>query len=355
MKRLSNSQIINVMVPSGTTALDSLHLMQEGGLQILLIVDEDNRLIGILTDGDIRRGLLQGIDLSDSVDLFMKRDYLYGSILSDPNIFIEIMKSNGLKHLPILNEHECVTELLLASSEVDIHHFPNTVVIMAGGKGTRLQPLTNNCPKPMLLVNGKPMLEILIDIFKSDGFTKFYISVNYLKEQIIDYFGDGSSRSISITYLEEEKPLGTAGSLTLLPQDILHPIVVINGDILTRVNFPSLLKFHHEHNASITLCAREHLTTIPFGVVNTNGVELNFITEKPVYRHFVNAGIYVLDRSIAEIQAYPGYLSMTDLLMKKIDEGLVVNFFPLHEYWLDIGQISDYNRAQLDIEDHFSR
>jgi NDP-sugar pyrophosphorylase family protein len=215
---------------------------------------------------------------------------------------------------------------------------PNAAVIMAGGKGMRLRPHTDHCPKPMLRVDGKPMLEILIEQCIASGFRQFYISVNYLKEQIMEYFQDGVKWGVSIDYLIEDEPLGTAGSLQLLPGELQDAFLVLNGDILTRLNPSQLLRFHAEHDAAGTLCVREHITTVPFGVVQTKGVELVGFEEKPSYRQLVNAGVYVINPELLPLLPHHQAIDMPTLLQNAQQAGHRIAVCPIHEYWIDVGR-----------------
>ena len=204
------------------------------------------------------------------------------------------MKKNSINQIPILNKNGKIKDIVLIQEFSPKHEErKNSVVIMAGGIGKRLRPYTENCPKPMLCVGDKPILESLLEKLIESGFKKFFISVNYLKEQIIDYFKDGSSWGVEINYLIEEKPLGTAGSLSLLPNDIESPLIVMNGDILTKFEANKLIDFHNDNSAYASICVREHETTVPFGVIESKGIELRQIIEKPTYSDLVSAGIYI--------------------------------------------------------------
>jgi NDP-sugar pyrophosphorylase family protein len=224
---------------------------------------------------------------------------------------------------------------------------------MAGGFGTRLYPLTKNTPKPLLKVGNKPLLEIIIEQFISCGFHNFYVSTHFKSEQIRDYFKDGKSYNVSIKYVHEDVPMGTAGSLGLLPNNLTNlPIIVMNGDLLTRVDFKNLLDFHSKHNSKATMCVREYDFEVPYGVVEVDNYSVKDIKEKPVHSFFVNAGIYVLNRSLIDKVDGKSYLDMTDFLEKELNNG-GVNAFPVHEYWLDIGQIDEYERANREVGNMF--
>lgn len=272
----------------------AMKVIDQGAAQIALVVDEHQRLLGTLTDGDIRRALLHGETLEAPVERLMNRRFRSVQSSDDQGLVLEMMRREVLRQIPVLDEQGRVVNLLLLQELLNPHQLRNAVVIMAGGKGTRLRPHTENCPKPMLPVGDQPMLEILLEQCIANGFRTFYFSVNYLKEQIIDHFNDGSSWGVSIQYLVEEEPLGTAGSLQLLPDSLKEPFLVLNGDVLTRFEPRHLLHFHADHKAQATLCVRDHEFTVPFGVVQTKGVDLAGFQEKPTYRHQVNAGVYVI-------------------------------------------------------------
>jgi NDP-sugar pyrophosphorylase family protein len=216
---------------------------------------------------------------------------------------------------------------------------------MAGGKGERLKHLTSDCPKPMLHVDGTPILEIILEQCIELGFRDFYFSVNYLKEQIKDYFGDGSAWQVNIQYLEEDKPLGTAGALSLLPSMSEHPLLVLNGDVLTRVDYGHLLRFHSEHEAAATLCVQEHTTQIPYGVVRMDNGMVQAIEEKPVLSNYVNAGIYLLEPCLLELVPSDQFFDMPQLIEKAVAHPYRVSAFPIHEYWLDVGLPETLERA----------
>ena len=263
-----------------TPVLEAMRIINQSAVQIALVVDEQQRLVGTLTDGDIRRGLLHGENLDVPAERLMNRKFRFVRSSEDQASVLEMMRTEVLRHIPVLDDEGRVVELLLLEQLLNPQQLSNAVVIMAGGKGTRLRPHTEHCPKPMLPVGDKPMLEILLEQCIASGFSKFYFSVNYLKEHIIEYFSDGSKWGVSINYLVETEPLGTAGSLQLLPNSINEPFLVLNGDVLTRLDPSQLLQFHTEHQAMATLCVREHEFSVPFGVVQTKGMELAGFKEK---------------------------------------------------------------------------
>ena len=326
-----------LLVP-GTPVMEALRIIDRGAAQIALVVDAQKRLLGTLTDGDIRRGLLHGATLAAPVEQLMNRHFRFVRTADDQAAVLEIMRREVLRQVPVLDAQGLVVRLLLLQELLGPAQLPNAVVIMAGGKGARLMPHTEHCPKPMLPVDGKPMLEILLEQCIASGFRQFYLSVNYLKEQIIDHFQNGKHWGVSIDYLIEDEPLGTAGSLQLLPGSVEEPFLVMNGDVLTRLNTSKLLRFHVEHEAAATLCVRENVTTIPFGVVQTKGVELAGFEEKPSYRQLVNAGVYLIDPKLLPLLPPHQATDMPTLLQSAQQEGHRVVVCPIHEYWIDVGR-----------------
>ncbi len=322
-----------------------MRIIDHGGSQIALVVDDRQLLLGTLTDGDIRRGLLHGASLETPVDQLMNRNFRFVRSSNDQAEVLEMMRREELRQIPMLDVQGRVVQLLLLRELLSPRQLSNAVVIMAGGKGTRLRPHTENCPKPMLPVANKPILEILLEQCIACGFQQFYLSVNYLKEQIINYFADGCRWGVSINYLVENEPLGTAGSLQLLPDSLTEPFLVLNGDVLTRLHPSQLLHFHSEHHAQATICVREHELTVPFGVVQTNGVELAGFEEKPTYRHLVNAGVYVIDPQLLPLLAPHQHTDMPSLLQSAQQAGHRVAVCPIHEYWIDVGRPESLQQA----------
>ena len=330
--------ISKIFIAPNKSAMDAMQVLNKGGAQIALVVDDEQHLLGTLTDGDIRRGLLHGASLDSPVEKLMNRKFRFLRKSDNQDVVLEMMRREGLRQIPVLDEKGCVVHLLMLKELLDPPQLSNAVVIMAGGKGTRLRPFTEHCPKPMLPVGDSPMLEILLEQCAASGFRKFYFSVNYLKEQIIDYFEDGSRWGVSIQYLEEVEPLGTAGSLQLLPNTLSDPFLVLNGDVLTRLNPSHLMQFHEEHQAKATLCVREHELTVPFGVVQTKGVYLAGLEEKPTYRHQVNAGVYMIDPELLNLLTPHQFTDMPSFLLAAQEAGHRVAVCPIHEYWLDVGR-----------------
>jgi len=327
------------------SVLEAMKIIDLGAAQIVLVVDDQQRLLGTLTDGDIRRGLLHGMNLDMAVERVMNRRFRFVDSGVDKGVVLEMMRREALRQIPVLNVEGQVVQLLLLEELLAPARLRNAVVIMAGGRGTRLWPHTEHCPKPMLPLDGKPILQILLEQCIASGFDRFYLSVNYLKEHIIDYLGNGEDWGVSIEYLLEDEPLGTAGSLQLLPTSLQTPFLVMNGDVLTRLNPTQLLRFHEEYDAAATLCVREHTTTVPFGVVHTNGVELVGFEEKPSYRQLVNAGVYVIDPKLLPLLTPHQATDMPTLLKNAQQAGHRVVVCPIHEYWIDVGRPETLRQA----------
>lgn len=333
---------------------EAIRILDSSGLQIVLIVDEQRRLLGTVTDGDIRRGILKGVGFSEEIRLIMNSNPSAENKDAGDNAILHTLRSKVLHHMPLVDENRVVVGLARLDNLIQSAEKGNWVVLMAGGLGSRLWPLTEGCPKPMLLVGKKPLLETILESFIEHGFRRFYISVNYMAEVVKDYFGDGSAFGVEIRYLHETQRLGTAGALSLLPERPSKPIFVMNGDLLTKVNFNQLLEFHGKHDALATMCVREYDHQVPYGVVDIEQHRMTGIKEKPLQRFFVNAGIYVLDPRALDLIQPQVFFDMPTLfgtLIEKKEETVV---FPIREYWLDVGQIADYERANGEYQSVFS-
>ncbi|SEK59262.1 nucleotidyltransferase family protein [Ectothiorhodospira marina] len=338
-------KISKYKVPPTCTVREAISVIDRGAAQIALVVDHDAHLLGTVTDGDIRRALLRGEGLETPIEEVMHRGFRSLPVTATEEDALNLMRHEVIHQIPVIDDTGRVVRLFLLEELIKPKKRPNPVVIMAGGKGERLKHLTSDCPKPMLPVGGKPILEIILEQCIKAGFREFYFSVNYLKEQIQDHFGNGESWQVNIQYIEEDKPLGTAGALSLLPAMPEHPLLVLNGDVLTRVDYGRLLHFHSEHEAAATLCVREHTTQIPYGVVRMDDVMVHAMEEKPVLSHYVNAGIYLLDPSLLKLVPSDQFFDMPQLLEKAMAQQYRVSAFPIHEYWLDIGLPETLDRA----------
>lgn len=337
----------NIAVNEKETLLNTMRLIDETALQFAVVVDQDDHLLGTVTDGDIRRALLNGNDIQTNILEVMNKQPTVGSSQQTRNQHLRLLKSKKLKQLPIVNIDNIIIDLILLDEDKQ-ELKDNTVLLMVGGLGTRLRPLTNDIPKPMLQVGGRPLLETIIDGFKQYGYTNFILSVNYKKEIIQDYFQNGEAFGVSISYVEETKRMGTAGALSLLPNKPTKPLIVMNGDLLTQINFDQLMQFHLDQGALATMCVREYEYQIPYGVIEIDGVSLVSIKEKPMHKSFVNAGIYILSPSAFTYIPDDKFFDMPELFEKIISENKQASVFPIREYWLDIGRVEDFERADLE-------
>jgi dTDP-glucose pyrophosphorylase len=324
--------------------------LNQESLRIVMVVDDDERLIGSITDGDIRRGLIRKLPMNTAIAEFMHKNPIVMLVGGNKSQMLAKMKELDLLQLPIVDSDGRIVGLETLQSLIEKKKFNNPVFLMAGGFGKRLAPLTNNTPKPLLKVGNKPILENVINQFIDAGFYNFYISTHYRAEMVQEYFGDGSNLNVSIKYIYENAPLGTAGSLGLLPDNLPKlPILMMNGDLLTNVDLKELLRFHLQEGEDVTMCVREYDFQVPYGVVETNGKHVISIEEKPVHHFFVNAGIYVLNPSILDMVDGKSCIDMPQLLKQKMRESGKISMFPVHEYWLDIGQIKEFDQAQIDV------
>jgi len=330
---------------SNTPLSEIISVINANDAKIALIIDDDGKLIGTITDGDIRRGLLRGENLTTQAEKVMKREFRSVHSSASEEIALSFMLQEMLQQVPALNEEGHVVKIHLLEEFIKPKSLPNVAVLMAGGFGQRLGSLTADSPKPMLKVGGKPMLEIVLRQCINYGLSKFYISVNYHKKQIMDYFSNGSRWNVKIEYIEEIQPLGTIGSLRLLPKIPENPLLIMNGDVLTRVNLNSLFRFHNEQCSEATLCIREHETHLPFGVVNFNGSRVSGLIEKPLLKHYINAGVYIIDPLLLDLIPKKGSFDMPELLNEAIKHKKSIHAFPIHEYWLDVGHPETFEQA----------
>jgi dTDP-glucose pyrophosphorylase len=335
----------NVLVGEDEKILEVIAVVDRNQTQLAIVVDEANRLIGTVTDGDIRRGILREIPLDSPVKEVLNDNPLVVRPGEDPASVYASMKARSLRNLPVLDQEGRIVDVLTLEEIPDHHPRNNPVVLMAGGLGMRLRPLTNDTPKPMLSVGRKPVLESIVESLSDQGFYNFYLAVNYLAEKIESHFEFGSDRKVKIQYLREKDRMGTAGALSLLPEKPNEPILVVNGDIVTNVDYRAILAFHREHQAVATMCVREHLYQVPYGVVNVDKAHIRDLEEKPTQRYLINAGIYVLNPDVLDLLDPSGAIDMTDLFTMLIDQERTVVAFPIREYWTDIGQFEDLQKA----------
>lgn len=314
----------------------------------MIVVDDGDHLLGVVTDGDIRRAILRGVTLDAGVGEIMNSSPKVASRTDRPEDIVERMSQFAVRHVPIVDEEGKVIGLFTIDDLLNPPVATTPVVLMAGGRGQRLYPLTKDVPKPMLPVGGVPLLEIILRSLRDQGFVNVYISVNYLAEVIVDHVGDGAKLGLSVKYIHETKPLGTAGALASLNGTVTEPFIVMNSDLLTQVNLRKMLSFHEKGGVKATVGVREHLFEIPYGVVNLNGSTVESMVEKPVHRSMVNAGIYALDPMALGLLSPDEYCDMPTLLGELMNAGHHIGAFPIHESWLDVGRPEDLNQARTD-------
>ncbi|MDQ0194833.1 nucleotidyltransferase family protein [Paenibacillus wynnii] len=333
------------MTPPKATIQETLAIIESGSSQIALVVNEQNRLLGIVTDGDIRRALLKNISLQETIDQIMNVQPITILSTMHSDQALQLMKRNRVRHIPVVDENSEIQGIYYLEELVKPSLKDNWVVLMAGGLGRRLGDLTLNCPKPLIKVGAKPILETIIQQFIEHGFHRFYFIVNYKAEMIIDYFGDGSKWGVEIRYIHESKRMGTAGGLKLITEKLTQPIIVMNGDLLTKVNFCQLVQFHSELQMQATLCVRPYELQIPYGVVRVNEHRLVDIIEKPLHQFFVSAGIYVLEPDVMNYLPDDSFFDMPELFQQLIETEQEIAVFPIREYWIDVGKLEDLQRA----------
>jgi dTDP-glucose pyrophosphorylase len=341
-------------VAPDATILAAMEAINASEARVALVVDGEKRLLGSITDGDIRRALLSGFPLSGLASAVMNREPKIIREGDDRSQAIDLMQRNICRQVPVLDQQGRVTGIESFEDAVLSLRRDNWVVLLAGGRGTRLLPLTAERPKPMLHVGNQPILATIIDNLKKQGFTNIFIAINYKGEMIRSYFGDGADRNVNIRYLVEEESLGTAGALSLLPEIPTEPMVVMNGDILTTVDLKHLLDFHQDHGAAGTMCVSQYSFEVPFGVVDVDKHRVTRISEKPVYRFLVSAGIYVLQPEAVQLVPSATRYDMPSLFERLIGEGRETCVFPIGEYWMDIGRMDDFERANRDYSGHFA-
>lgn len=333
--------VVAPATPLGT----AIARIDSAGLQIALVLDGNGQLAGILTDGDVRRAILASRSLEAPVAEAMNRNVTTVAERADQREMLAVMRRKVIHHLPLVDAGGRVTGLVTLDELIGVKARPNWVVLMAGGLGTRLHPLTQDCPKALLPVGGKPVLETILENFVEQGFRNIFLSVNYKAEMIRSYFGSGERWGAHIEYLVEETRLGTAGGLQLLPGRPDVPLIVMNGDLLTRTSFDSLLKFHEEQGADATMAVRDYEMRVPYGVVRLDAERIETIEEKPARNFFVNAGIYILGANVIDLLPRGVHCDMTDLFRRAIEAGRKTAAFPVREYWIDIGRIEELEKA----------
>ncbi len=342
-----------VLIKPDTPIVKAIEIIDQGDLQIALVVNEKGQLQGTVTDGDIRRAILRQLSLNEHVNKIMNRNPRFVYQEQPREIAVSLMRNNKIRQIPIVDEDLCVVGVEIADELLGSVLRENWVILMAGGLGQRLHPLTESCPKPLLRVGGKPLLETILESFIEQGFRHFFISVNYKAEMIIEHFGDGARWGVELKYINESKRLGTAGALGLLPAKPQAPILLMNGDILTKINYGQLLEFHKKSLSDATVCIKEQHSQIPYGVVTVDQNRLKKIEEKPAQRFFINAGLYVLNPEVLNYVPPDSYFDIPELFKVLLKNEKEIAAFPIREYWVDIGRFDDYERANNEFAEVF--
>ena len=336
----------SIRVHPHASMLQTMAVVSDGRLGIVLVVDEDDRLQGTVTDGDMRRAILRQVGLDAPVSSVMERRFTAVTPDVEPQAVLMMMHTRSIKQVPVCDAEGRVVGLYVMEDFIEPTTRPNWAIIMAGGKGRRLWPLTAYVPKPMLPVGNRPILEVIVAQLVSHGFRRIFISINYMGDQIVKHFDDGRRFGCSIEYLREDEPLGTGGALSLLPERPEHPLLVTNGDLLTNIDLSELMDYHQAHGAVATLCAREFTYEVPYGVVRCEDDRVLALEEKPVYRQLINAGIYVLDPCLLDYVPTGQFYPLTNLIEEACARGLDVKAFFIQEEWMDIGHLEDYEQAR---------
>jgi len=334
-----------VIVELDTPIKIAIERLNKVGIKIALVLDKNYRLLGTISDGDFRRGMLSGLTLEDTVEKIMNKNPRTVNEGTSRLEILKLMNDTKILQIPIVDRNNIVIGLHLWDAISVQAKYSNIMVIMAGGKGSRLHPQTENRPKPMLLVAGIPILEHIIKRARSQGFNHFIIAVNYLGQIIEDYFKDGHEFGVKIEYLHEDIPLGTAGALSLLSHKPEKAFIVTNGDVITDINYSDFLDYHTVQNAAATVAVHTHEFQIPYGVVQINGFEVESYEEKPIVSSLINAGVYALEPDILDYIKEPRYRDMPEILDISRDLKKKVIVYPLHESWIDIGRPIDLEIA----------
>lgn len=337
-----------ILAPDATMQ-QAISNLDQVAIKIAMIVNAAGELDGTISDGDIRRALLKGLDLNSPISSIIHRNALVVPPELDREVVVQMMVANKIQQIPIVDGHRHLVGLHLWDEIATPSVRPNIMVVMAGGVGMRLRPYTENCPKPMVLVAGKPMLEHIIERAKVEGFRHFVLAIHYLGHMIENYFGDGEMFGVRIDYLREQSPLGTAGALVLLDPAPEAPFVVTNGDVITDIRYGELLDFHVRHKADATMAVRVHEWQHPFGVVQTQGLEIVGFEEKPVARSHINAGVYAFEPAVLDMLDQNTRCDMPTLFGRLHAKSQRTLAYPMHEPWLDVGRPDDLafaNRAK---------
>jgi len=338
-----------LLIAPGASVRDALEAITKNRRQAVMVVDESGRLVGIVTDGDIRRGLLRGVAIDGRVADMMNRQPVTTPAGTERADALVLMQQRSLRHLPVLDSSGRLVDVMLFEDLLRPVPLPNAAVVMAGGDGRRMRTFSEDVPKPLLRVGGKPLLEILIERLRAAGISQFFVTVRYKSEMIEKHFGDGSRLGVHIQYVRENAPLGTAGALAQLPESLSMPFFLVNGDILTRCDFLGMLNFHHRCHADLTVGAVPHTVEVPYGVLRVDGEQLAEVEEKPRLDFLINAGVYVVEPTVVPLIPRERAFDATDLIRLLKGRGRTVVAFPIRDYWLDVGRDGDVQRANRDV------
>jgi len=335
------------LLNENSTIRSAIQCLNHSGLQIILVVNKKFKLVGTITDGDIRRKLLSGFSLKNSIKKIINKNCLTTTLSASDYMMNKLMQINKIYQLPIVDKNKKVIGLKIWRKDLISQEYKNTIVVMAGGKGKRMLPYTKNCPKPLLSLGNKPILEHIFLKAKSEGFKNFAVATNYLGHMIQDYFGNGKKLGIKIRYINENFFLGTAGALALLDPVPKLPFIVCNGDVISDIRFKDLISFHIKNQALVTMAVKPHELRNPYGVANIKGNKITDIKEKPISKSYVNAGVYAFNPKILKyLNNKVEYLDMVTLIKNLIRKSNKVLAFPAYEYWFDIGMPKDFNKVK---------
>jgi len=331
------------------TITQAIARLDKAGTGALLLCGEDRKLQGLLTDGDVRRAILNGTSLNVPCSSIASQKPLQAAPAISQKEALHLMNSHDVNHLPLVDGDGRITGFVLRKDLVTEKQLELSAVIMAGGYGTRLRPLTEHVPKPMLPLGDRPLLELTIEQLRKAGIRRVNVTTHYLADHIVDHFGNGQSFGVDLNFFTEDHPLGTAGGLKLIDKTD-EPMLVLNGDILTDVSYKDFLTYHRSHRADVTVAVRRYEMQVPYGVVECDGPSVRGLKEKPDVSFLVNAGMYLIEPVVFGYIPDGKRFDMPDLIQRLLDEGRSVVSYPILEYWLDIGKLSDYQRAQEDVK-----
>ena len=339
----------SLFVSPAASIRETLEAITKNSHQAVIVVEADGRLAGLVTDGDLRRAILRGVALDAPIPQAMNPRPIVAPATIDRGEALALMRARRMRHLPLVDDAGRVVDVLLLEELLETGRIPNHAVLMAGGDGKRLRPLTDAIPKPLLRVGGKPILEVLMERLRAAGVRTFHITVRHKSQMIEEHFGDGSRHDVAIRYIREDEPLGTAGALTQLSETPRDPFFLVNGDILTKCDFRGMLAFHRRAGADVTVGTVRQQIDLQYGVVEVEGDRLTTLSEKPRLDLRINGGIYVIEPSVLARIPRGRVFDATDLIRLLLADGGQVAAFPIRDYWLDVGRLDDFHKADRDV------